>query len=51
MVGILGLDRDVGDLSVTLVCVLGVYLLDVFWWEQAAWLLVNVCRGKMRSGL
>jgi hypothetical protein len=36
---------------VFLACVLGAYLLDVFWRERAAWLLVNVCRGKMRSGL
>jgi hypothetical protein len=36
---------------VFLACVLGAYILDVFWRERAAWLLVNVCRGKMRSGL
>jgi hypothetical protein len=36
---------------VFLVCVLVVYLLDVFWRERAAWLPVNVCLGKMRSGL
>jgi hypothetical protein len=51
MDGILGLDCDAGDLGVFLACVLGAYLLDVFWWERAAWLPVNVCLGKMRSGL
>jgi hypothetical protein len=30
---------------------LDAYLLDMFWRERAAWLLVNVYRGKMRSGL
>jgi hypothetical protein len=50
MDGILGLDLDAGDLGVVLVCVLGAYLLDVFWRERATWLLVNVCLGKMRSG-
>jgi hypothetical protein len=30
---------------VFLVCVLGAYLLDVFWRERAAWLPVNVCLG------
>jgi hypothetical protein len=25
--------------------------LTCFWWEQAIWLLVNACLGKMRSGL
>jgi hypothetical protein len=34
-----------------LACVLGAYLLDVFRREQATWLLVNACLGKMRSGL
>jgi hypothetical protein len=34
-----------------LACVLGAFLLDGFWRERAAWLLVNACLGKMRSGL
>jgi hypothetical protein len=34
-----------------LACVLGAYLLAVFWRERAALLLVNVYREKMRSGL
>jgi hypothetical protein len=46
-----GLGLRCGYLGVFLACVLGVYLLAVFWRERAAWLLVNVCRGKMRSGL
>jgi hypothetical protein len=33
------------------VCILGVYLLDVFWRERAAWLPMNIYLGKMRSGL
>jgi hypothetical protein len=40
-----------GRYRCVLACVLGVYLLDVFRWERAAWLLVNTCLGKMRSGL
>jgi hypothetical protein len=36
---------------VFLACVLGAFLLDVFWRERANWLLVNACLGKMRSGL
>jgi hypothetical protein len=46
-----GLGLRCGYLGVFLACVLGAYLLAVFWRERAAWLLVNVCRGKMRSGL
>jgi hypothetical protein len=45
----LGLRR--GRSRCVLVCVLGVYLLDVFRQERAAWLLVNAYLGKMRSGL
>jgi hypothetical protein len=36
---------------VFLACVLGAFLLDVFWWERADRLLVNAYLGKMRSGL
>jgi hypothetical protein len=36
---------------VFLACVLGAFLLDVFWRERADWLLVNTCLRKMRSGL
>jgi hypothetical protein len=36
---------------VFLACVLGAFLLDVFWRERADQLLVNACLGKMRSGL
>jgi hypothetical protein len=36
---------------VFLACVLGAFLLDVFWWERADRLLVNACLGKMRFGL
>jgi hypothetical protein len=46
-----GLGLRSGYLGVFLACVLGAYLLAVFWRERAAGLLVNVCRGKMRSGL
>jgi hypothetical protein len=46
-----GLGLRCGYLGVILACVLGAYLLVVFWRERAAWLLVSVCRGKMRSGL
>jgi hypothetical protein len=46
-----GLGLRCGYLGVFLACVLGAYLLAVFWRERAAWLLVNVYRGKMRSGL
>jgi hypothetical protein len=41
----------VGNLGVFHVCILGVYLLDVFWRERAAWLPMNIYLGKMRSGL
>jgi hypothetical protein len=41
----------VGDLGVFLACVLGAFLLDVFWRERADQLLVNAGLGKMRSGL
>jgi hypothetical protein len=39
---------------VFLACVLGAYLLDLFWRERDAWLLVNVCdlastRGTCRA--
>jgi hypothetical protein len=46
-----GLGLRCGYLGVFLACVLGAYLLAVFWRERATWLPVNVCRGKMRSGL
>jgi hypothetical protein len=46
-----GLGLRCGYLGVFLACVLGAYPLAVFWRERAAWLLENVCRGKMRSGL
>jgi hypothetical protein len=36
---------------VFLACVLGAFLLEVFWRERADWILVNACLGKMRSGL
>jgi hypothetical protein len=36
---------------VVLACVLGAFLLDVFWRERADRLLVNAWLGKMRSGL
>jgi hypothetical protein len=36
---------------VFLACVLGAFLLDVFWRERADRLLVNSCLWKMRSGL
>jgi hypothetical protein len=46
-----GLGLRCGRSRCVLACVLGAYLLDVFRREQAAWLLVNACLGKMRSGL
>jgi hypothetical protein len=36
---------------VFLACVLGAFLLYVFWWERADRLLVNTCLWKMRSSL
>jgi hypothetical protein len=46
-----GLGLRCGRSRCVLVCVPGVFFLDVFWRERAFWLLVNPYLGKMRSGL
>jgi hypothetical protein len=42
-----GLGLRCGRSQCALVCVLGVYLLDVFWRERAIRLLVNACLRNM----